>query len=63
MPSFLDGFGYFANTPAALSGINSTYVPPVGTDPYLVELLSCLAIPSTIRKFIPFPFAVNGRDN
>ena len=63
MPSFLDDFGYLADTPAALSVIDGTYVPPVGTDPYLVELLSCLAILSAIRESTPFPFVVNERDN
>ena len=63
MPSFLDDFGYLADTPAALSVIKGTYVPPVGPDPYLVKILSCLAMPFTIREFTPSPFVVNEREN
>ena len=63
MSSFLDDFGYLANTPAALSVIEGTYALPVGTDPYLVELLSCLKIPPSIQASPPFPFVVNEQDN
>ena len=63
MPSFLDDFGYLADTPAALVVIEGTYVPPIGTDPYLAELLSCLAMLPSIQESPPFPLVVNERDN
>ena len=63
LPFFLDDFGYLADTPAALSVIESTYVPPTGTDPYLAELLSYLAMSHSIQVSIPFPFVVNKREN
>ena len=62
MPSFLNDFGYLADTPAALSVIEGTYVPPAGTDPYLVELLSCLEMPPSIQASPPFPFVVNEKN-
>ena len=45
---FVNDFGYLANTPAALTVIDGTYEPPAGTDPYMVELLSCLKMPAKI---------------
>ena len=63
MPPFLDDFGYLADTPAVLSVIDGTYVPPAGTDPNLVELLSCLEIPPSIQASSPFPFVANEQDN
>ena len=63
MPSVLDDFGYLADTSAALSVIEGTYVPPAGIDPYLVELLSCLEMPPSIQAFPPFLFVVNEQDN
>ena len=59
MPSFLDDFGYLADTLAALSVIDGTYVAPAGANPYLVELLSCLSMPYSIQVSTPFPFVVN----
>ena len=54
LPPFLNDFGYLADTPAALSVIAGTYVTPTGTDPYLVELLSCLSMPHSIQVSTPF---------
>ena len=62
-PSFLDDFRYLADTPAALSVLEGTYVPPAGTYPYLVEFLSCLEMQPSIQTSPPFPFVVNKRDN
>ena len=63
MSSFLDDFDYLANIPAAISVIEGTYVAPVGTDPYLVELLSCLAMHQTIQVSTPFTVVENEREN
>ena len=62
-PSFLADFGYLADTTAALDVINGVYVPPPGNDPYIVELLSCMEMPSALRDTTPFPFVVNEREN
>ena len=61
IPSFHDEFGYLADAPAALSVIEGTYVPPAGTNPYLVELLSCLDLTLSIQMSPPFPFVVMNR--
>ena len=63
MPPFLDNFGYLVDTLAALSVIKGTYVPPAGTDPYLVDLLSCLETPPSIQASRIFPFVANEQDN
>lgn len=62
-PSFLIDIGYLADTPAALEVINGSYIPPAGTDPYMVELLACMEMPTALRESPPFPFVVNEREN
>ena len=63
MPSFLEDFGYLANTPVALAVIECTYEPPAGTDPYLVELLSCMEMPPSLQAATPFHFVGNEKEN
>ena len=63
MLPFLDDFGYLANTPAAMSIIEGTYVPPAGTNPYLVEFLSCLEMLPSIQASPLFPVVINEQDN
>ena len=48
MPSFLEDFGYLAETLAALDVIDGTYEPPAGTYLYLVELLSRMEMPPSL---------------
>ena len=63
MPSFLEDFGYLADTPAAMTLIDGSYEPPAGTDPYMVELLSCTEMPPSLRAATPFHFVVNKKEN
>ena len=63
LPSFLEDFGYFADTPSALAVIEGTYYEsPAGTDPYLIELLSCTEMPPLIQAATPFHFVVNEKE-
>ena len=41
-PSFVQNVEYLVDTPADLAVIEGTYKAPAGTDPYMVELLSCM---------------------
>ena len=63
MPSFVQDFGYLANTPATLAVIEGAYEAPAGNDPYMVELLSCMEMPSALQVATPFYFVVNEREN
>ena len=62
-PSFIADFGYLSKKPAALSIIAGTYLPPFGTDPYLVEFLECLQMPEAIQALCPFNFSVDAEKN
>ena len=62
MPSFLEDFGYLADTPAALAVIKGNYEPAAGTEPYLVELLSYMEMPSSLQAATPFHFVVNEKE-
>ena len=63
MPSFVQDFGYLADTPAALAVIEGTYIAPAGTDPCLIELLSCMLMTPTLKAAISFHFEVNESEN
>ena len=56
----MEDFGYLADTPAALAVIDGSYEPPAGTDQYMVELLSCMAMSPSLQAATPFHFVVNG---
>ena len=45
-----------------LAVIECTYKLPAGTDPYLVELLSLMEMPSSLQAATPFHFVVNERE-
>ena len=62
MPSFLQDFGYLADTPAALAVIEGTYEAPAVTVAYMVELLACMETPS-LQAATPFHFVVNEMEN
>ena len=63
MPSYWEDFWYLADTSADLAVIEGTYEPPAGTDPYLVELLSCMEMPPSLQAATPFQFVVNKKEN
>ena len=62
-PSIIEDFGYLSEKPAAISVIAGTYLPPFGTDPYLVEFLECLQMPEKIQALGPVNFFVDAEEN
>ena len=61
--SFYVVFLYLADTPAALAVIEGTCEAPTGTDPYMVELLSCMKMTPSLHASTLFYFVVNEREN
>jgi hypothetical protein len=49
----VDIFGYLAQGPATYSVIDGSFVPPPGTNPYAVKLLSELNMDAAVREATP----------
>ena len=43
--------------------MEGTYLPPFGTDPYLVELVQSLQMPEAIQALGPFNVSVDAEEN
>eukprot|EP00537_Pseudo-nitzschia_pungens_P008511 CAMPEP_0172378478 /NCGR_PEP_ID=MMETSP1060-20121228/69443_1 /TAXON_ID=37318 /ORGANISM="Pseudo-nitzschia pungens, Strain cf. cingulata" /LENGTH=393 /DNA_ID=CAMNT_0013106197 /DNA_START=135 /DNA_END=1317 /DNA_ORIENTATION=+ len=50
-------------TPAAAAVLTGNYIPPPGTDQYLLEFLSCLQIPDSLSSLPAFDYYVSPADN
>ena len=46
----VEELGFLGDTPACEAILNGSYIPPPGTDPYMVEFLRELATPTFIRN-------------
>ena len=59
----LDIFGYLANPKAAQQVIDGTFIPPPGTNEYVIEFLTALKKPDSIKEREEISLIVTAAEN